>query len=188
MKNAPTPRTLAPTLLCDALADLIAACDAACERQAAQRGARLRAALHTALAAGLPAPEARAAAPQGYRRHVLHGDALGRYAIASLVWLPGQASPVHAHQVWCAYAVADGTLLESVFECTPRGASASWRGERVRSRGAITYVDAGRAQGAHRLANRSEAPAISLHVYGIAAERLSSGVNDCLPGDQGRPV
>ena len=51
-----------------------------------------------------------------YRRHLLAADPHGRYAIAALVWLPQQASPVHAHHTWCGYRVVMGTLTEELFD------------------------------------------------------------------------
>ncbi len=30
-----------------------------------------------------------------------------------MVWMPGQFSPPHAHDTWCAYAVAENTLTET---------------------------------------------------------------------------
>ena len=67
----------------------------------------------------------REGSPDCYRRHLLAADPLGRYAVAALVWMPGQMSPVHAHHTWCGYAVIEGALTETVFEWSEAGQCAS---------------------------------------------------------------
>lgn len=112
-----------------------------------------------------------------YRRHLLAADPHGRYAIAALVWMPRQASPVHAHHTWCGYAVVDGTLSETVFEWHGEKECASATRTQARNRGAVSFVRGGRGA-IHRLGNCSDAPAISLHIYGVAGTQLSTHVND----------
>ena len=114
-----------------------------------------------------------------YRRHLLAADPDGRYAIAALVWMPGQASPIHAHHTWCGYAVIDGTLTETVYDLDAATDCAVPVREQPREAGAVSFTRAGRA-GIHRLGNDSDAPAISLHIYGVAGEQISTHVNDIL--------
>jgi predicted metal-dependent enzyme (double-stranded beta helix superfamily) len=116
---------------------------------------------------------------QSYRRHLLHADPIGRYAIAALVWQPGQCSPVHAHHTWCSYAVIEGELSETLFSWN----AISHRAEKTRSRprraGAVSFVAGGRGA-IHRLGNPTvhAAPAISIHVYGVAGAQIATHVND----------
>jgi predicted metal-dependent enzyme (double-stranded beta helix superfamily) len=112
-----------------------------------------------------------------YRRHLLTADSHGRYAIAALVWQPGQASPVHAHHTWCGYAVVDGTLSETVFKWNGAQHCASATRTQARTHGAVSFVRGGRG-GIHQLGNRSDAPAISLHIYGVSGAQISTHVND----------
>jgi predicted metal-dependent enzyme (double-stranded beta helix superfamily) len=112
-----------------------------------------------------------------YRRHLLAADPHGRYAIAALVWMPGQASPIHAHHTWCGYAVIDGTLTETVYDWDASADCAAPVREQARLAGAVSFTRAGRT-GIHRLGNRSGAPAVSLHIYGVAGEQISTHVND----------
>ena len=51
-------------------------------------------------------------------RHVLYVDPAGAFVMTAITWLPGQVSPVHGHQVWCAYGVAEGELTEEQFRET----------------------------------------------------------------------
>ncbi|WP_244813845.1 cysteine dioxygenase family protein [Caballeronia sp. Lep1P3] len=161
--------------------DIDAALDAA-EDDRASFGIRLHAALRRAIAdPELLRPDERAGSPHGYCRHLLAADPLGRYAIAALVWEPGQASPVHGHRTWCGYAVIDGTLAETLYRWDADAQCAVHTRHRVRETGAVSYVDAGRAA-IHRLGNPADARtrAVSIHVYGVAGEHIATHVNDLL--------
>jgi predicted metal-dependent enzyme (double-stranded beta helix superfamily) len=141
---------------------------------------RVRAALGAACAdPALLTPQQREGSAECYRRHLLAADPLGRYAIAALVWMPGQASPVHAHQTWCGYAVLDGALSETVYDWNEPQQLAVETRTHARTRGAVSFVRAGRG-GIHRLGNTSDAPAVSLHIYGVAGSRIATHVNDLL--------
>jgi predicted metal-dependent enzyme (double-stranded beta helix superfamily) len=140
----------------------------------------VRAALAEAIADDtLLNPAQREGSPDCYRRHLLAADPLGRYAIAALVWMPGQLSPVHAHHTWCGYAVIEGALTETVFEWSEAGQCASEVRTHPREGGAVSFTRAGRT-GIHQLGNRSNARAVSLHVYGVPGEQISTHVNDLL--------
>ena len=53
-------------------------------------------------------PEHRVGDPTGYMRHLLYVDPHGDFVMTAITWLPGQVSPRHGHQVWCAFGVAEG--------------------------------------------------------------------------------
>ncbi|WP_323048230.1 cysteine dioxygenase family protein [Paraburkholderia sp.] len=122
-------------------------------------------------------PAQREGSVENYRRHLLAADPHGRYAIAALVWLPRQASPVHAHHTWCGYAVLHGMLSETVFEWNGALRCASATRTQARHAGAVSFVRGGRG-GIHRLGNGSDAPAVSLHIYGVAGAQIATHVND----------
>jgi predicted metal-dependent enzyme (double-stranded beta helix superfamily) len=119
----------------------------------------------------------REGAAEKYQRHLLAADPLGRYAIASLVWMPGQMSPVHAHHTWCGYVVLEGTLSESIYDWNEEEDYAVPVRTQARDGGAVSYTRAGRGC-IHRLGNASDAPAISLHVYGVPEAEFATRVND----------
>ncbi|MCC8401518.1 cysteine dioxygenase family protein [Paraburkholderia sp. MMS20-SJTN17] len=125
----------------------------------------------------LLAPTQREGWADTYRRHLLLADPRGRYAVAALVWQPGQASPVHAHHTWCAYTVIDGTLSETIFEWDDARQCASAQRVVARKSGAVSFVRSGRGA-IHRLGNCSDAPAVSLHIYGVEGAALGTHVND----------
>ncbi|MEM5449419.1 cysteine dioxygenase [Paraburkholderia guartelaensis] len=141
----------------------------------------LRAALTRALAdPALVTPAQREGSAQTYRRHVIAADSRGRYTVAALVWQPGHASPIHAHHTWCGYAVLDGTLTETLYAWDDARQGADVMRSHPRASGAVSFGGRGRTS-IHRLSNGSDAQAVSLHVYGVAAEHISTQVNDVLP-------
>lgn len=124
-------------------------------------------------------PAQREGASHTYCRHLLAADPQGRYAVAALVWQPGQASPIHAHQTWCGYVVIDGTLSETVYRWSHEEQCASETRCHPRDCGAVSFVRAGRG-GIHRLGNANDAVAISLHIYGVEGSQIATHVNDLL--------
>jgi predicted metal-dependent enzyme (double-stranded beta helix superfamily) len=170
----------------DSIARLRAALDAAFDASSGSadpsREARFARSVRIALAEAaadpsLLTPAQRVGAPQKYQRHILTADPDGRYAVASLVWQPGQASPVHAHHAWCGYVVLEGTLSESIYDWNEAQDCATHLRTQPRPHGAVSFVRAGRG-GIHQLGNASDALAISLHVYGVAETQFATHVND----------
>ena len=123
--------------------------------------------------------ERRRADHQRYARHLLYGDPTGRFSILSLVWDRGQESPIHGHHTWCAVGVYDGELTEVLFCEDAAGRAPVEVGTERRVAGSLSFDPP--LVSIHRIANRSGAVAISLHVYGVAAGRISSGVNRLFP-------
>ncbi|HVE08025.1 MAG TPA: cysteine dioxygenase family protein [Paraburkholderia sp.] len=170
----------------DSIARLCAALDAACAASSGSADpsceARFARSVRIALAEAaadpqLLTPAQRASAPQKYQRHLLAADPRGRYAIASLVWQPGQASPVHAHHTWCGYAVLEGTLSEAIYDWNEAQDCAIQDRTQPRTAGAVSFTRAGR-DCIHQLGNASDALAISLHVYGVPEAQFATHVND----------
>jgi len=122
-------------------------------------------------------PVEREGAREGYCRHVLYADPLGRFTVVVLVWRPGQVTPVHAHYTWCVYRVLSGMLMEDRYEWA-RGAvgQARWQSSVERGVGTSGHGHGGLEQ-VHRLRHHAGNPAISLHVYGIDVGRVASHVN-----------
>lgn len=155
---------------------------------------RMRAALAEAAAdPALLSPAQREGSSDGYRRHLLAADPRGRYAIAALVWQPGQASAVHAHHTWCGYAVVDGTLAETVYRWDVDAHCAVEARTQLRRRGAVSFTRAGHG-GIHRLGNLAARgavagdTAVSLHLYGVAGAQIATHVNDIVRVDDSHVV
>ncbi|MFC3127370.1 cysteine dioxygenase [Pseudoroseomonas globiformis] len=115
--------------------------------------------------------------PQRYVRHRLHSDPAGRFAIAALVWRPGQMSPIHAHHTWCALGIHRGTMTETFYTSRIKGgAGPEILGAELRRPGDCSHGDAG-PDSIHRLANLGCDTAVTIHVYGVAYDRFASDVN-----------
>ncbi len=138
-----------------------------------------------ALLALLPAA-ARAGSPDGYTRHLVYADPMARFSAMLLVWRRGQASPVHGHRTWCAYRVLQGTLYEQHYRWDEAAQLARPSGGVMRESGAVFSVPAGLGH-IHSLGHPGRAMeqvhgaaddiAISLHLYGVEAAQIATGVN-----------
>jgi predicted metal-dependent enzyme (double-stranded beta helix superfamily) len=119
-------------------------------------------------------PEHRVGDPNGYMRHVLYVDPEGDFVITAITWLPGQVSPLHGHQVWCAYGIAEGELTEEQF----RGSYGNFAAVKTTTlcAGQVAERDF-ELKAIHRVSNRSRGTIVSLHVYGVSADRLTTGIN-----------
>ena len=114
---------------------------------------------------------------EGYIRHLLHEDAEAGWAVAALVWRPGQMSPIHAHKAWCAVGVHRGVLTETFYHPpTAEGAAPHLAGIALRQPGDVTHGPA-REDAIHRLANLGAETAISIHAYGLPYGRFCSDLN-----------
>jgi predicted metal-dependent enzyme (double-stranded beta helix superfamily) len=119
-------------------------------------------------------PEHRVGDPSRYMRHLLYVDPDDEFVITAITWLPGQTSPVHGHYVWCAYGVAEGELTEERFRAP--GALLEPLGSKVIRAGEFAELDLGGPM-YHRVSNRSGKPLVSLHLYGVSADKLTTGIN-----------
>ncbi len=158
-----------------AFAAMLGAVSAAARTQEASRHRAVAEALAPHLAAedlltGIPCP----CSPERYVRHLLHEDREQGWAMVAIAWAPGQASPVHGHRTWCAVGVHRGWLEERHFALASGMPALGAR--HVRACGATCSGPADISL-IHQLANVSTAPALSLHVYGVAFDRFGDGVN-----------
>jgi predicted metal-dependent enzyme (double-stranded beta helix superfamily) len=160
-----------------ALATLVAEIGGACGSPPAAMKDRIIAALTAAVAdVELLTPDQRQPQSSCYARHLLHSDPAGRFSVVAIVWNSGQFSPPHAHHTWCAYAVYENALEETLYAWDAASATAQpVRGE-VRSPGYGCFAHSGLDQ-IHRLGNSGSRPAISIHVYGVERERVGTHVN-----------
>jgi predicted metal-dependent enzyme (double-stranded beta helix superfamily) len=87
------------------------------------------------------------------------------------VWPPGSATRIHDHSSWGAFCCVVGSILEERYERTDDGSLPDyarlkklWRLEWRREDGISTVLPY--EGGIHRVSNRTEEPAISVHFYG----------------------
>ncbi len=120
-------------------------------------------------------PEHRVGDPARYMRHLLYVDPADEFVITAITWLPGQRSSTHGHYVWCAYGVAEGELTEELFD---QGLAVLKT--RILRRGDLADPDLD-GKVIHRVANSGRTPVVSLHLYGVAAGELTTGINRLYP-------
>ena len=136
----------------------------------------VKSALHVATAeAGWLPPERRRASHENYVRHLVYADPGYRFSILAIVWDRGQMSPIHAHNCWCAVGVYRGLLTETYYRASADGMPPVEIGSARHAVGESTFDPSG--AGIHRIGNYSGVLAISLHVYGVGADRIATGVN-----------
>jgi predicted metal-dependent enzyme (double-stranded beta helix superfamily) len=119
-------------------------------------------------------PEHRVGDPNGYMRHLLYIDPKDAFVITAITWLPGQMSAIHGHHVWCVYGVAEGDLTEEQFS-----GSLALEQKVVYRPGELARADLDQ-QGVHRVSNPGGGRVVSLHLYGVSADKLTTGINRLL--------
>jgi predicted metal-dependent enzyme (double-stranded beta helix superfamily) len=172
-----SPRAEASPSIAPALAALVDVVDAACRSADGTMADRIVAALkHVAAHPDLLTPGQRTPQSGCYARHLLYCDPGGRFTVVAIVWAPDQFSPIHGHHTWCAYAVYDNALEETVYAWEPANGAARPVRTQLRPPGYGCFAPAGLDQ-IHRLGNSGARPAISIHVYGVEGERVATHVN-----------
>jgi predicted metal-dependent enzyme (double-stranded beta helix superfamily) len=119
-------------------------------------------------------PEHRVGDPHSYMRHLLYIDPDDRFVITAITWLPGQVSSIHGHHVWCQYGVVEGDLTEEQFSDRLELLKKS-----VYRPGQLADRDLDQKM-VHRVSNRGIARVVSLHLYGVGADQLTTGINRIL--------
>lgn len=112
-----------------------------------------------------------------YARHLLAEDAAAGYAVAALVWKPGQMSRIHSHLTWCALGVHAGTLTETLFDACDEGETMPAPSACLLRRPGDTSHGMPGPRGTHRVANLGAGTAISIHVYGAVFADFPTRVN-----------
>lgn len=161
------------------LRKLVRRLDAAIAAPADALPAAVTAALGEAVASrGWLGPEQQRVDDHHYARHVLHADPQDRYTVVAIAWGRSQQSSIHAHHTWCGVAVYSGEIAETFYDHghddRPPQALRTVR----RSPGTLSFDEGG--AGAHRIANPTGDVAVSIHVYGIGAAQIATGVNRVL--------
>ncbi len=112
--------------------------------------------------------------PAGYRSHLLHVEPDGSFSVVALVWRPGQATTIHDHVAWGAFAVVQGTEYEEVFALTPgQTALVPLAGNQNHAGDVAAFAPPGDI---HRITNSSDEIVIQVHVYGTDVARLGTSV------------
>ncbi len=111
-----------------------------------------------------------------YAQHIVHVHPEGRYSIVSLVWKPGQMTPVHDHVCWCVVGVLIGTEYETRYELASGGRELVEAESTRHGPGSVAVV-VPPMPNIHRVHNVGEGTAISIHVYGADIAKLGTSIN-----------
>lgn len=111
-----------------------------------------------------------------YRQHVLHVEPNGSFSIVALVWLPGQATPIHDHVSWCVVGVHRGEEHETVYEINDGGNDPHLLVTARTVSPAGTVVALVPPGDIHHVANDGHELAVSLHIYGADISVLGSSI------------
>ena len=127
-------------------------------------------------------PEQRTGSVDSYTRHLIHADPKGRFSVLSIVWMPGQVSPIHGHNAWGVVGVQSGRVENASYQvrCQAPGEQAGYccvpTGSRCAGAGFVVATPAG-DDGAHRLGNPFAETACTIHVYGMDLSLQPTGIN-----------
>ena len=119
--------------------------------------------------------EAKRTSDKSYARHLLHVDPKNRFCIAAMVWAPGQGTPIHDHDgSWGMIGMVRGKLEVVNFfadeaEITTGEMDLRSEAPHVSSAGSEECV-CGCAD-IHRVNNRFDEKAISVHIYARELEK-----------------
>jgi predicted metal-dependent enzyme (double-stranded beta helix superfamily) len=111
-----------------------------------------------------------------YRQHILHVEPDGSFSIVALVWLPGQATPIHDHVSWCVVGVHRGEEYETVYEMAGGESDPHLVVSGKNVSGAGTVVALVPPGDIHHVANNGRDLAVSLHIYGADISVLGSSI------------
>jgi predicted metal-dependent enzyme (double-stranded beta helix superfamily) len=180
-RHSPLETVARPVIATPALtypiALLMAEIGDACEGPVDVTGGRIANALRAAAAVpNFLSAELRTPRSGCYARHTIASDPAGRFTLLSIVWAPGQFSPPHAHDAWCAYVVVENALTETLYDFDARSGTAIAADTAQREPGYACFAPAGLEQ-IHRLGNAGGVGAISIHAYGVEGSRVGTHVN-----------
>jgi predicted metal-dependent enzyme (double-stranded beta helix superfamily) len=126
---------------------------------------------------GWLAPEHQLAGRDTYRQHLLHVSACRRLSVVALVWLPGQATPIHDHVSWCVVGVYRGVERETHYRLIERdGHRRLLPVGTFEARAGHVEALVPPAENIHAVAAAGPHKTISIHVYGADIERLGSSI------------
>jgi 3-mercaptopropionate dioxygenase len=110
--------------------------------------------------------------PAGYQTHLLHAEPDGSFSVNAMVWLPGQETPVHDHLAWCVTSVLQGDEYEEVYALRGDHLEVLLRSQNPPGT-VVGYAPPGDI---HKVCNRGDQVAVSMHVYGTDITRVGSSI------------
>jgi predicted metal-dependent enzyme (double-stranded beta helix superfamily) len=126
-------------------------------------------------------PEQREPDPAHYRTHLLAIAPSRKFSVVALVWLPGQATPIHDHICWCCVGVLQGLEHEQRYSLHHSETGEQWLVpldvDALTTGHTCALVPP--EENIHQVRNAGEDLAISIHVYGDDLDVWGSSINQC---------
>lgn len=121
-------------------------------------------------------PENRVGDPNRYKQHILHVEPDSSFSIVSLVWLPGQETPIHDHVSWCVVGVHEGEESEERFAVVESNGDKHLKleGTGTNPEGQVVWLSP--PGDIHRVTNTDNRTTISIHVYGADISVLGTSI------------
>ncbi len=118
----------------------------------------------------LLAPEHMAPRKDRYARNFVHKDPASQFVVMSLVWGPGQGTPIHDHGTWGVMGVYKNELEAVNYKRLDDGSDEDYAdlretGSLVLGAGSLAWVLPPNEE-IHLNRNSSDEPTITIHVYG----------------------
>ncbi len=143
------------------------------------------------------APQYREPDRNRYRAHLLAVAPSKKFSVLSMVWLPGQMTPIHDHICWCVVGVLQGLECEQRYRLRERADGRRWLtpvGEDDLYPCQVTAL-VPPEENIHQVWNGGQDVAISIHVYGEDIPVYGSSINQrfddlpiCYDDTSGFPV
>jgi predicted metal-dependent enzyme (double-stranded beta helix superfamily) len=169
-----------PNALADFIEDIERLLDAVPDPQPVVRGVEARLA-PLLFDPGWLTEEYREADAARYRTHLIAVAPSRRFSVLSLVWLPGQVTPIHDHITWCVVGVLQGKEREHLYGLRQGPDTDRWLVPLQ-----TTELDPGNRsvlippeENIHQVCNAGNSLAISIHVYGADIAVWGSSINQC---------
>ncbi len=108
------------------------------------------------------------------------------FSIIGCVWLPNQSTPIHDHLSWALIGMHEGEEQETIYRRINENSNAKALLEQISSKinkkGHITELG---KEGIHSIANISDKPSSSIHIYGIDLGNTIRHTYDPISGEIG---
>ncbi|MEQ4715464.1 cysteine dioxygenase family protein [Nonomuraea sp. B19D2] len=115
-------------------------------------------------------PREREGSPDGYVSRPLYSQ--HDFSIVSVVWRPGQETPIHDHVSWCTFGIISGIEYETLYR--DMGDHLLEIGRTANGPGEVSgFAPPGDI---HKVRNTSGEVGVSIHVYGADVAKLGSSV------------
>jgi 3-mercaptopropionate dioxygenase len=116
-----------------------------------------------------------------YRQYLLYADPLDRFSVVSFVWGPGEGTPIHDHRVWGLVGVLRGEEVSVPYDRQADGSLRADTPQRLKAGQVATMSP--QTGDIHAIFNGlTDAPSISIHVYGANIGRIRRAVYDATTG------